>query len=563
MFEFLEGFSKRMEFAAVVDSIVNRTNRNQEIEQGFAPQELDNLLFSILVFIMERTLSEDHDCTMESIAGFLSEVLPRYEKQLSAAETDALAKYLVKDILQNKGVKRSYKAMDYSAGFRELPVRLISDQVNDRNQIVYELTRQGYDFLFRTKEVDDKLGFQLEEMRLQMQIDRYYYKEAIGQSAEILRMLVQKRRELAQFEAEVRGDLSLISGHEYERLIHSVDAMLTDEYVTMQKVEEKVRRAREQLEEEENRRGQLDEKANIARMEVQGILNNVRRALSLQRQMIIACESLKKLYLRVLEDAIAYHATKRYNFEDEILRPLTTKVFEDSEGFDRISRGLLAPLFLPQFPSILNLKILYDRQEKIRETESEESVEVEAMVSEQAARARIERRNRAHVSVVRRVLAFAAKHPEGFSLEDFYTSLQSEEGFAELCRERLLFLSMLRLYEIGLIDLRLWKEQRDDRSEDCAGEFDLAYCLGRIGRDQPDYYGIERLEIKKVGPQIEFVLPAMGPERGTSESVRSQEAKRTTESVRTAESVQSPDALQIVESVRLTMDNLFFEVNLL
>ena len=532
MLDFLERFEKRMEFAAAVDSIVNRTNKNSEIEQQFAPQEIDNLLFSVLVFIMERTLSEDHDCTLESIAGFLGTVLPAYSKHFSAAETDALARYLVKDILQNKGVKRIYRAMDYAAGFRELTIRLIADRVNERNQIVFELTRQGYDFLFRTKEVDDELGFQIEEIRLQMQIEKHYYKEAIGQSRELVRMLIQKRRELNQFEAEIRGDLSAISGQDYDGLMRGVDAMLNEEYGTMQRIEQKVRLAQKHLEEEEMRHGRLDDKARAARAEVLGILDNVRRALSLQRQMLIQCEMMKKLYLRVLEDAIAYHSIRRYNMEDEILTPLASCIIREPEEINRICRGLLAPLFLPEFSPILNLKLIYERQAKIREVEHEQSVEEEAMESEQAAKDRLEWRNRAHVRVVNRLLAFAAAHPEGFSFELFYDDLRQKDGFPELCRERLLFLAMLRLYEAGSIDLKLWKERHDEWSEDCAGEFDLSYCLGRIGRIHPDYYGLKCVRIKQLGQCIICTLPAY------------------------------PVADGLTETPQLTMDNLLFEVEI-
>lgn len=530
MLDFLEGFSKRMEFAAVADSVVNRINKNSEIEQAFAPQEIDNLLLSVLVFIMERTLSEDHDCTVESVAAFLGSVLPAYGKRFSAGETDALAKYLVKDILQNKGVKRVYKVMDYAAGFRELTVRLVADQVNERNQVVFELTRQGYDFLFRTKEVDDALGFQIEEIRLQMQIEKHYYKEAIGQSRELVRMLIQKRRELTQFEAEIRGDLSAISGQDYDGLMCGVDAMLAEEYGTMQKIEEKVRRAQEQLDEEESRRGRLDEKARTARTEVLGILGNVRRALSLQRQMLIRCEGMKKLYLHVLEDAIAYHATRRYNMEEEILAPLVSCTVRGPEEMDRLCRGLLAPLFLPRFSPLLNLKLIYDRQAKIREAEREQSVEEEAMESEQAAKERMERRNHAHIRVIGRLLAFAAAHPAGFSFEAFFDTLRQEEDFAELCRERLLFLTMLRLFEAGTIDLALWKERHDEWSEDCAGEFDLSYCLGRIGRLHPGFYNLARIRVKKAGRRLECVLPPVLVAEG------------------------------LTETPRLTMDDLLFEV---
>ena len=530
MFDFLERFEKRMEFVAAVDSVVNRLNRNNDIEQQFAPHEIDNLLFSVLVYIMERTLSEDHDCTLESISGFLGDILPCYGKHFSPAETDTLARYLVKDILQNKGVKRTYKAMDYSAGFREWTVRLIADSVNDHNQIVFELTKQGYDFLFRTKEVDDQLGFQMEEIRLQMQIEKHYYKEAIGQSQELVRMLIQKRRELEQFERQIRGDLSSISGQDYDVLMHSVDAMLAEEYETMQGIEQKVRLAQNQFEEEERRRGYLDDSALEARQEVLGILDNVRRALSLQRQMLIRCEAMKKLYLNVLADSILFHSTRRYNMEDQILIPLASCTIKGPKEMDRLSRGLLAPLFQPEFPRFLNLELIYDRQAKVRESDQEQSREEEAMESEEKARERRNWRSRSHVRVVNELLRFAAAHPEGFSFASFYLALQKEEGFGELCRERLLFLAILRLYETEKIDLSLWKKQHAEWTQDSTGEFDLSFCLGQVGRLHPDFYGLKCIRIKKAGRMFACTLPPC------------------------------PVAESIMETPRIEMDDFLFEV---
>ena len=82
MFDFLEGFQDRMEFAAIVDSIVNRKNTNIEIEGWFEKDELDNLFFSLLVYIMEQTLNENDDCTMDNIAVFLDNILPFYNKEI-------------------------------------------------------------------------------------------------------------------------------------------------------------------------------------------------------------------------------------------------------------------------------------------------------------------------------------------------------------------------------------------------------------------------------------------------------------------------------------------------
>jgi len=79
--EFLEGFEQRMRLVAAIDSIINRGNRKMEFERLFEPGQLDNIILSVLVFIMERTLTEDEDCTMESIANFVAQITPRISQQ--------------------------------------------------------------------------------------------------------------------------------------------------------------------------------------------------------------------------------------------------------------------------------------------------------------------------------------------------------------------------------------------------------------------------------------------------------------------------------------------------
>ncbi|MEL7567450.1 MAG: hypothetical protein AAGU27_21585, partial [Dehalobacterium sp.] len=123
--EFLEGFEKRMQVVAAIDSIVNRLNRNMELEKMFLPGQLDNMIFSVLVFIMERTLAEDEECTMESIAGFIAEILPHYGLDFSGDTVRRLADYIIKDILQNGGEVRYYPVMHYGKGLSQTRIRLI------------------------------------------------------------------------------------------------------------------------------------------------------------------------------------------------------------------------------------------------------------------------------------------------------------------------------------------------------------------------------------------------------------------------------------------------------
>lgn len=103
MIEYLQGFDKRMEFFAIVESIAKRKNKSEKIEELFEKNELDNLIMSVLVYIMETTLTEEKECTLENIIQFVRDILPNYKKQFSIQETEEITRYMVKDILQNKG----------------------------------------------------------------------------------------------------------------------------------------------------------------------------------------------------------------------------------------------------------------------------------------------------------------------------------------------------------------------------------------------------------------------------------------------------------------------------
>ena len=495
MIEYLKGFSKRMELTAAVDSIVNRVNRNQEIERLFTVNELDNLIMSVLVFIMEKTLTEEQNCTIDAITDFIADILPEYGKSMSRLEQDALARYLIKDILQNKGEPRLYGVMDYETGPREFPVRLITDKLDEKNRILYELTKQGYDFLFRTKEVDDELGFQIETIRLRMLISKKNYKKALSQSQYIIAMLREKRNEMQQFERRLRQDVYSVSGEEYSGMIGGVDSMLHEEYETMEEIGRVIDLAAAHLRDESRLRASTDEKTMDAQREVSLISANVRRALGLQRDLLIRCEGLRRLYLDQLQESIEFHHIKRFNFLEEIIEPMEKLAGLDNPAFNMLRKGLLVPLFLPELNRVLNLALVYDRQAKIKENAEEEPVEEEDSLWDEQKQERIRIRNESHVRLISLLLEFAAAHAPLFLFGEFWESIKDNKNLSEMTAERLLFLDMLKLYEIREIDFDKWRDENEGAA-DCMGEFDLSYCLTRcMGRDAP----LKRLLIDKHG----------------------------------------------------------------
>ncbi|MCL1816020.1 MAG: hypothetical protein FWG43_00270 [Clostridiales bacterium] len=500
MKEFLERFPKRMEFLAAVDSIVGRTNRNQEMERLFSSGELDNILLSVVVFIMETTLTEEEDCTINAITAFLAEILPCYGKQLSSAQLDTLSRYLIKDILQNKGETRLAAVMDYEEGLKNIPIRLITDKIGDNNQVLYELTKQGFDFLFRTKEVDDELGFEIEAIRLRMLISKKNYKKATAQSKYIIAMLLEKRNELRQFEQQLNHDIFSVSGDQYDTIVRNLLATLNEEYDIMRDIERLLDLARLRLAEESRLYSNFDEKTLAAQGEVFDITENVQRALGLQRELLIKCEKLRKLYLSLLQDSLLFHQLKRFDLEEQILRPMQQLSFSDIHELKRLNASLLAPLFLPDLRKSLNVSLFYDRQSRLKEMPMESIIEVDDIMDDSGKLQRIQARNEAHVRIISYLLEYAGIHGD-FLFSDFWQQLKTVNRLSEIIAERLLFLDMLKLYEIREIDLEKWRGE-GIRLMDNLGEFDLDYCLSCYAERDKTFCMIKRISIDKSGNNI-------------------------------------------------------------
>jgi hypothetical protein len=319
---FLEGFEKRMQIMAAIDSIVNRYNRNMDMERLFERGHLDNIIFSVLVFIMERTLSEDEECTMDSISAFLREIIPAYQPDFSAEKIRPLAEYIIKDILQNGGEARYYPVMKYGKGLGPIRIRLIDDKLKDSENgytITYQLTNQGYDLLFRTKEVEEEISFTIEELKLRELIKRKNYKKAISQSANLRQMIRQKRNDISQFIQKIRENIYEVDIREYENLVSSTYALLEEEYGTMNEIRDMIVLSEQRLQEEERSRGQLDEEMKKARREIAIIRRNIIDTIDEQKQVILERHSLAQIYKEMIEDSFALSLARVYNFEQEIL----------------------------------------------------------------------------------------------------------------------------------------------------------------------------------------------------------------------------------------------------
>ncbi len=504
MLEYLKGFEKRMEFFAIVESIAKRRNRTDKIENLFEDNQLDNIIMSVLVYIMEITLTEEQECTLESIIQFVKLILPSYNKQVSIQEAEEITRYIIKDILQNKGTVRNYQIMDYEHGNKEIAVRLVCDKINDNGKIIYELTKQGYDFLFRTKEVEDELGFQIEEIKLKMLIKKKNYQGAIKQSKEIIRRLISQKKQFLQFEEKLKSNINEISSAKYEELVKQTNMLLQEEYDEMKQIDELITKSKERLEQEEKQNNELDENIKKAKREVYNISKNVKTALRYQRQILIQVQKLKKLYLQILEDTMSFSKKKRYNLEEEILKPLERMEIKNTEQIYKVYESLANPLFLAGAKKRLNLSLIYDNQSKIKEQQEDFFRQEEELEDNRRQKERIERRNKIHTEMIEDVFNFITQERAEFKFSEWFERLE-EENKLKYIEDKRVFLVMLKLYEIETISIsEFFKEEAVN--ETCNGEFDLSYCLYKILKEKGSTFSFDTIKIEKLNDTFKYCI---------------------------------------------------------
>lgn len=498
MFDFLEAFEKRMQIVAVVDSIVNRRNRNMELEKVFEQGQLENLVFSVLVYIMDRTLSEDEECTAESITDFIGNVLPScFDIRLPADMHRRIAEYIVKNILQNDGVPLYYPVMSYTQGKSiQLRIKLIDDKVSETDgkyRISYVLTDQGYDFLFRTKEVEQEINFTMEELKLRELIKRKNYKKALQQSSNLIQMVRQKKKDLRQLTDQIRENIYSVDVGKYEELINSTYELLQEEYDVLNDIKNMVTLSGNRLREELSRTGVLDKDMEKAEHEISMISGNISTTLKEQRDLILDRHYLSSIYINTIRDAFQYTMEKRYDFEEEVLKKMESCHEQTIQRFWQ----LLNPLFMPEPYRHLNILNLLERQGKLKNDDSEEviGIELEELAAD-VEKERIEHANKTHTAIIRELLLYTLACGGKAKFSSFIQHIQKDAAvFEKMTENRFLFTTLLKLYDLDAVDVEKWLQEQEEIVDNATGEFDLAYCLCKISEESADIFGIKALHV--------------------------------------------------------------------
>lgn len=461
--ELLQDFEKRMRFVNLIKYWLQRSKPTEIRELLHNDDDkTDNLILMVMVFIMDSTLRYGERCTKQDITAFLRELADVYGYEPESAKM--LTDYIVTDVLQSGGKVRRFDTFDsHEEEFREQGSLILIEQQSGS----YVLTNEAYEFLFRTKEIDSELDFSVNRFKLQEFIKRGNYGKALRESRELVSRVRNLKTRMDDFMLRCRTNISEVAIDEYEEIIAQVKDSFEDENKQLSDIRTLVSAKLQAIADSEIKK---DENIGQTEQEIREILENIDTVISEQSRVFNQKFTLSELYAELLDDSFSYSQVGRFDLEQELLLPLQKMHLKESKDIGK----LFAPLYRPSFPNLFGLDFFYARQNVIRESSSDDGIDI---ASEDTAENAADIRNKRNVDIIRGLLSYAENKPV-FCFSEYIESVPKEQLQYQL-QEKSLPDVMLKLYGLGEIDIAGWRSEQQDIIVP-VGEFDLSYCLSEL-----------------------------------------------------------------------------------
>ena len=489
--ELLSGFEKRMKFINIARFLVEYPYKDNI--RAMIPDRdlLDNVIVAVLVFIKERTLGREQNCSLNDVADFLDDislVLPE-NIEINSAE---LARFIVIDVLQKGGALTNYEVLiPDKESFELIPIRLIEEEKG-----TYHLTDDAFDFLFRSKEIESELDYSVTRFRMAEYMKRDNYVEALDQSRELVSKIRNMKVSMDDFMRRCRESIAKISVDQYETVISRVRNLLESEYEELKNIQDNAKdRAATLAQAQQSGIGSSEIVKH--RKALSEIIQNIQLTIEEQRSLINKKMSFSEAYQNILSDSYIMNRYERLNFDKDIMAELRNGTMP----LDIATLYLLFPLTKPEVEKRFSVENFYALQTKIKELEDEEIENFEDSVEESNP---IEIRNSRFFNICNTFFEYLIARKE-FKISEFVASLCDDQLY-EFCEENALPQVVLSLYALQKISISDWKKNKGMIVQPM-GEFELSWCLSQL----PDYHlEIDCFTVEKLDREFSFSVKKEG-----------------------------------------------------
>lgn len=463
--ELLSGFENRMKIINIVRCLLDYKYPDNIRIMIPNKKILDNIIVAVLLYIKDRTLSTEQDCTLADIEQFLSDISDIFPPEYGINST-LLARYIVVDVLQNGGNFNEFLTYNsITAKFENMAIRLVTE-----NKGRYTLTDDALDFLFRSKEIESELDYTITRFKMQEYIKRDNYQEALEVSRELVSRIRSMKLKMDDFLIRCRENIASITEDSYDKIVSDFRNLMNDEDRELSTIRSTATERIMRLEEAQDS-GLTNEEIWKRKVALRELMENISITITEQRAIINKKARVSKSYSELIQENFFVNRYERMNFEQDLLAPL--RKLEDELG--DVAKFLLFMFSPPELPKIFSIENFYAPHEPINEDISEEGYDLSNQEENKVDQTEI--RNNRFSEVFIRLFLYMTNHQQ-FRLSEFIESLVIAE-LKEYMQDNVLPQIIMQLFNAQEVDVAGWKaDQHMVLKPD--GEFDLQWCLAQV-----------------------------------------------------------------------------------
>ena len=485
-YEFLKNFPKRMKnvglYAILIQNSIQKTTWKQ---YGFlTSDEQLNLIFSVLLYIMEQSLKEEN-CTMDDIGAYIDTVNVQYwKKNMTYEDCRQLGDFIVNIVLSNEGRVMHFDGFNFEQNaYQIMHISYVANKIiyieNELKRTSYYLTDDGYNLLLSTLEIESNMKLTIHEMIFQMHLEKQSYDKAVDEIKNVFNLLRIQLQKIQEAMGKIRRNALNYSVRDYEEILTGNLETISDTKQKFQNYREMVKSRARELEEENINVKRLsdkdEEKLNHLRM-IETYLN---RTIDEHQKILSTHFDLKALYTKELEDLTQMSLIRRF----PLRTGLYDKIMESPEALENLDY-FLRPLFNQDPEKGYNLNKAFQLQRPVRKTAEEDSGEAldldeEAWLREQEALRR--KKLKKYEESLEYHLYLASEEGEISLGRIKEQAVMSESGKDRLIPNVEIFKEiMVELIKNREIDIAALRKEQSEFIQDLPDEFQLNEMLLKI-----------------------------------------------------------------------------------
>lgn len=509
-YDFLRNFIKRMKNVGAYALLFKNSIQKQTWKQyGFETvYEQTNLIFSVLLYIMEQSLKEEA-CTIDDITYFIDSInVSYYKKPLSYDDCKMLGEFIVNTILCDDGRAMYFEGYNYEQEkYQELSISFIANKSlyleGDVKRTSYFLTDDGYNLMLSTLEIESNMKLTVHEMIFKLHLEKASYDKAADEMKNIFNLMRIQLQRIQEAMRKIRQNALSYSVEEYKKILDENIATIDETKQKFLEYRAYVSRLVKEMEHQNIHIERLEHKEseNLRNLKViEGYLN---RALDEHQKILSTHFDLKALYTKELETLSQMSLIQRFSLRTEFYN----EVLKNPECLTQME-VFFRPLFVQDVDKIYLLDKAFAYQKPIVEKEMEESAEMVDFDNETWLREQnelLQKKLKRYQDSVSCLLLYATKEGE-ITLSQLQEQLTPDDKDVLFPSMEIFREIMIELLKEGNFRLDALRKEKEEHFEEMRKQFQMSQCLLDCVEAIPKLSKIKELNVKRLegGRVVEF-----------------------------------------------------------